>query len=133
MRYDNFDVFSIEFMMSRILLFFFFSSIGFCQALRDISADYSLALKMKIIINEDSRLKLDEPRSADLERMNDAMEVYLSLIEKNANHVFIKRAKNIVIDASNKYFNRYYNPNLKPNIKKNIRYHYLSLGSPDSD
>ena len=119
--------------MSRILLFFFFSSMGFCQALRDISADYSLALKMKIIINEDSRLKLDEPRSADLERMNDAIDVYLSLIEKNANHVFIKRAKNIVIDASNKYFNRHYNPNLKLNIKKNIRYHYLSLGSPDSD
>ena len=120
-------------MMNRIFLLFFFSSMGFCQALKGHSTDYALALKIKIIINEDLRLKLDEPRSADLERMGDALKVYLSLIEKNANLVFIERAEKIVINASNKYFNTYYNPNLKPKIKKNIRYHYFSLDSPDSD
>jgi len=42
--------------MNRIFLLFFFSSMGFCQALKGNSADYALALKMKIIINEDLRL-----------------------------------------------------------------------------
>ena len=120
-------------MIDRILLFFFFSSTIFSQVFKDNSIDYALALKMKIIINEDSRLKLDEPRSADLERMNEALKVYLSLIEKNAKLIFIERAEKIVINASNKYFNTYYNPNIKPKVKKNIRYHYFSLDSPDSD
>ena len=41
---------------------------------------------MSTNIKEDVRLQLDEPKSADIERLSLALDLYLSLIEKNAKY-----------------------------------------------
>ena len=70
-------------MMSKIIFIFSIISMIFCQDKTSNRIDYNTALLMSTNIKEDVRLQLDEPKSADIERLSLDLELYLSLIEKN--------------------------------------------------
>ena len=113
--------------MLKAILMFSFISIILCQDKISKSIDYNTALLMSTNIKEDVRLQLDEPKSADIERLSLALDLYLSLIEKNADPEFILKGEKLVKDALSIYSNREYNPNIKIKKKKYIRYHYFLL------
>ena len=106
---------------------FSFIPIILCQDKISKSIDYNTALLMSTNIKEDVRLQLDEPKSADIERLSLALDLYLSLIEKNADPEFIFKGEKLVKDALSIYSNREYNPNIKIKRKKYIQYHYFLL------
>ncbi len=114
-------------MMLKIVFIFSFISMIFCQDKISNKIDYNTALLMSTNIKEDVRLKLDEPKSADIERLSLALDLYLSLIEKNAEYEFILKGEKLVKDALINYSNKQYNPNIRIKKKKNIRYHYFLL------
>ena len=105
-------------MIPKIIFFFSFISMIFCQDKTSKRIDYNTALLMSTIIKEDVRLQLDEPKSADIERLSLALDLYLSLIEKNAEYEFILKGEKLVKDALLIYSNRQYNPNIKIKKKK---------------
>ena len=113
--------------MLKAILMFSFISIILCQDKISKSIDYNTALLMSTNIKEDVRLQLDEPKSADIERLSLALDLYLSLIEKNADPEFILKGEKLVKDALSIYSNREYNPNIKIKGKKYIKYHYFLL------
>ena len=100
-------------MMIKAILMFSFISTILCQDKISKSIDYNTALLMSTNIKEDIRLQLDEPKSADIERLSLALDLYLSLIEKNADPEFILKGEKLVKDALSIYSNREYNPNTK--------------------
>ncbi len=114
-------------MMLKAIIMFSFISIILCQQKISKSIDYNTALLMSTNIKEDVRLQLDEPKSADIERLSLALDLYLSLIEKNADPEFILKGEKLVKDALSIYLNREYKPNIKIKKKKYIRYHYFLL------
>ena len=113
--------------MLKTILLFSFVPIILCQDKISKSIDYNTALLMSTKIKEDVRLQLDEPKSADIERLSLALDLYLSLIEKNADPEFILKGEKLVKDALSIYSNREYNSNIKIKKKKYIRYHYFLL------
>ena len=107
-------------MMPKIIFFFSFISMIFCQDKTSNRIDYNTALLMSTNIKEDVRLQLDEPKSADIEQLSLALDLYLSLIEKNAESEFILKGEKLVKDAILINSNRQYNPNIRIKKKKNI-------------
>ena len=92
------------------------------------SNDYNATLRMKLAIDKNPALYLDEPISADLEKIHKSCKVYIYLYEKKSDIDLVKLGGNEVKMNVEKMKKKIYNPNLPIKTKKNIRYHYFSVG-----
>ena len=90
--------------------------------------DYNATLRMKLAIDKNPALHLDEPISADLEKIHKSCKVYIYLYEKKSDIDLVQLGGNEVKMNVEKMKKKIYNPNLPINTKKNIRYHYFSVG-----
>ena len=86
------------------------------------------SVRIKMFIDRNPALFLDEPNSVELEKIHKASKVYIYLSEINADKEMIKLAANELQSAVDKMRKKKYNPNIPAKVKKNIRYHYFSVG-----
>ena len=106
------------------ILTFFCLSYG-----QSLSTDnYKTTLRMKLAIDKNPALYLDEPLSADLEKIYKACKVYIYLNEKKSDKELIHLSENEIKMSVEKMNKKIYNPNLPKKTKRNIRYHYFSVG-----
>ena len=106
-----------------ILTFF---SLSYGQSLS--TDNYKTTLRMKLAIDKNPALYLDEPLSADLEKIHKACKVYIYLNEKKSDRELIQLSGNEIKMSVEKMNKKIYNPNLPKKTKQNIRYHYFSVG-----
>ena len=83
---------------------------------------------MKLAIDKNPALYLDEPLSADLEKIHKACKVYIYLYERKSDSEMIQLSGNEIKMTVEKMNKKIYNPNLPAKTKQNIRYHYFSVG-----
>ena len=83
---------------------------------------------MKLAIDKNPALYLDEPLSADLEKIHKACKVYIYLYERKSDSEMIQLSGNEIKMTVEKMNKKKYNPNLPVKTKQNIRYHYFSVG-----
>ena len=91
-------------------------------------SNYNTSVRIKMFIDRNPALFLDEPNSVELEKIHKASKVYIYLSEINADKEMIKLAANELQSAVDKMRKKKYNPNIPAKVKKNIRYHYFSVG-----
>ena len=102
------------------------SNLSYSQSVT--SNDYNATLRMKLAIDKNPALHLDEPISADLEKIHKSCKVYIYLYEKKSDIDLVQLGGNEVKMNVEKMKKKIYNPNLPIKTKKNIRYHYFSVG-----
>ena len=102
------------------------SSLSYSQSLA--TNDYNATLRMKLAIDKNPALYLDEPISADLEKIHKSCKVYIYLYEKKSDIELVQLGGNEVKMNVEKMKKKIYNPNLPIKTKQNIRYHYFSVG-----
>ena len=108
------------------ILLCFLSNFYYGQSLT--AKDYNATLRMKLAIDKNPALYLDEPISADLEKIHKSCKVYIFLYEKKSDIDLIQLGGYEVKINVEKMKKKIYNPNLPIKTKKNIRYHYFSVG-----
>ena len=108
------------------ILLCFLSNFYYVQSLT--AEDYNATLRMKLAIDKNPALYLDEPISADLEKIHKSCKVYIYLYEKKSDIDLIQLGGYEVKMNVEKMKKKIYNPNLPIKTKKNIRYHYFSVG-----
>jgi hypothetical protein len=102
------------------------SNFSYSQSLT--ANDYNATLRMKLTIDKNPALYLDEPISADLEKIHKSCKVYIYLYEKKSDIDLVRLGGNEVKMNVEKMKKKIYNPNLPSKTKTNIRYHYFSVG-----
>ena len=110
----------------KLIAIFIFCSFSYSQSLS--SDNYKTSLRMKLAIDKNPALYLDEPLSADLEKIHKACKVYIYLYERKSDREMIQLSENEIKMSVEKINKKIYNPNLPVKTKQNIRYHYFSVG-----
>jgi hypothetical protein len=110
-----------------ITILFLMSSV-YCQSNDLSSEDYKAALRMKLRMEANPRLYMDEPKSALLNNVFDNCNNYILLDERGYDEVLKRKMIQITNDVKTFSETKYYQP-VKKKKPSNIRYHYFSLKS----
>ena len=100
----------------------------FCQTINEVSDNYKIALRMKLRMEVNPILYMDEPKSAHLNSAFEACKDYIILDESGSKGVLNSKMFKITNDVKSFYETKYYQPIIKKK-PPNIRYHYFSLKS----
>jgi|TARA_B100001540_G_C15705938_1_gene596154 hypothetical protein len=112
-----------------IFVIFLISISNFASGQKSLNtSDYKTAVRIKMLIDENPALYLDEPISVELEKIHKASKVYIYLSEIEADKELIRLAANELLLAVDEMKKKRYNPNIPIVVKPNIRYHYFSSG-----
>ena len=76
----------------KLIAIFIFCSFSYSQSLS--SDNYKTSLRMKLAIDKNPALYLDEPLSADLEKIHKACKVYIYLYERKSDSEMIQLSGN---------------------------------------
>ena len=110
----------------KVIAIFIFCCFSYGQSLS--SDNYKTTLRMKLEIDKNPALYLDEPLSADLEKIHKACKVYIYLHERKSDSEMIQHSGNEIKMSVERMKKKVYNPNLPIKTKKYIRYQYISVG-----
>ena len=112
-----------------IFVIFLISISNFASGQKSLNtSDYKSAVRIKMLIDENPALYLDEPISVELEKIHKASKVYIYLSEIEADKDLIRLAANELLLAVDEMKKKRYNPNIPIAVKPNIRYHYFFSG-----
>jgi len=100
----------------------------FCQINDPSSENYKTALRMKLRMEANLTLYMDEPRSALLNNVFDNCNKYILLDERGYDKVLNRKMIQITNDVKTFSETKYYQT-VKKKKPSNIRYHYFSLKS----
>ena len=100
----------------------------YCQISDLSSENYKIALRMKLRMEANPRLYMDEPKSALLNKVLKNCNDYILLDEKGYDKVLNRKIVQITNHAKS-FSKTKYNQPVKKKKPSNIRYHYFSLKS----
>tara|TARA_B110000014_G_scaffold158483_1_gene111461 strand:- start:207 stop:530 length:324 start_codon:yes stop_codon:yes gene_type:complete len=100
----------------------------FSQIRDNSSENYKIALRMKLRIESNPRLYMNEPKSALLNNIFDNCNDYILLDERGYDKVLNRKMVQITNDVKSFSETNYYQP-VKKKKPSNIHYHYFSLKS----
>jgi len=100
----------------------------FCQIKDSSSENYKIALRMKLRMDANPILYMNEPKSALLNNIYDNCNDYILLDENGYDKVLNRKMIQINNDVKSFSETKYYQP-VKKKKPSNIRYHYFSLKS----
>jgi len=103
-------------------------SVVFCQSNDKSIENYKIALRMKLRMESNPILYMDEPKSALLNKAYQSCNEYILLDEYGAKKVLKNKMTKITNDIKSFSKIKYEKP-IKKKKPSNIRYHYFSLES----
>lgn len=110
------------------LIILFLMSIVFCQSNDKSIENYKIALRMKLRMESNPILYMDEPKSALLNKAYQSCNEYILLDEYGAKKVLKNKMTKITNDIKSFSKIKYEKP-IRKKKPSNIRYHYFSLES----
>ena len=103
-------------------------SSAFCQIKDNSIENYKIAVRMKLRMEANPRLYMNEPKSALLNNIFDNCNDYILLDERGYDKALKRKMIQITNDVKSFSETNYYQP-VKKKKPSNIRYHYFSLKS----
>ena len=111
----------MKYIVSFILIFQF----GFSQDVNSTEA-YKTVLRMKLNMDINPVFYLDEPQSAQMNKVHQSCVEYLDLYEARVPRQQLRTQAIIINQGAIKFSNIKYDQAIPTKIKKNIRYNYFS-------
>ena len=105
-----------------VLLFFQF---GFTQEVNPTEA-YKTVLRVKLNMDVNPVFYLDEPQSAQMNKVHQSCLEYLDLYDAKVSRQRLKTQAKIINQGAVKFSNIKYDQTIPTKVKKNIRYNYFS-------
>jgi len=103
-------------------------SLVFCQTNNESNENYKIALRMKLRMEANPLLYMDEPKSALLINVYESCKEYILLHEDGAKKV-LKNKMTIITNDIRSFSETKYAKPIRKKKPSNIRYHYFSLES----
>jgi len=110
------------------LIILFLMSVVFCQSNDKSIENYKIALRMKLRMESNPILYMDEPKSALLNKAYQSCNEYILLDKYGAKKVLKNKMTKITNDIKSFSKIKYEKP-IRKKKPSNIRYHYFSLES----
>ena len=110
------------------LIILFLMSVVFCQSNDKSIENYKIALRMKLRMESNPILYMDEPKSALLNKAYQSCNEYILLDEYGGKKVLKNKMTKITNDIKSFSKIKYEKP-IRKKEPSNIRYHYFSLES----
>ena len=118
----------VSLIRERICIIFFFAGCLFGQVKIEPNENYKIALRMKLKLDADPLLYMDEPKSAHLNTVHHESKYYVVLDELGKKKQLQTKVNQIKV-AAIRYNQTKYDQIIPVKIKVNVRYNYFSLVS----
>jgi len=118
----------ISLIRERICIILFFTGCLYGQAKMEPNENYKIALRMKLKLDADPLLYMDEPKSAHLNTVHHESKYYVVLDELGEKKQ-LQTKVNQITEAAIRYNQTKYDQIIPAKIKVNVRYNYFSLVS----
>ena len=118
----------ISLIRERICIILFFTGCLSGQVKIEPNENYKIALRMKLKLDADPLLYMDEPKSAHLNTVHHESKYYVVLDELGEKKQ-LQTKVNQITEAAIRYNQTKYDQTIPVKIKVNVRYNYFSLVS----
>ena len=118
----------ISLIRERICIILFFTGCLYGQVKIEPNENYKIALRMKLKLDADPLLYMDEPKSAHLNTVHHESKYYV-LLDELGEKKQLQTKVNQITEAAIKYNQTKYDQIIPVKIKVNVRYNYFSLVS----
>ena len=118
----------ISLIRERICIILFFTGCLYGQVKIEPNENYKIALRMKLKLDADPLLYMDEPKSAHLNTVHHESKYYVVLDELGEKKQ-LQTKVNQITEAAIRYNQTKYDQIIPVKIKVNVRYNYFSLVS----
>lgn len=98
----------------------------------DVTENYKAAVRIKLRLDDNPLLYMDEPKSAHLNTAHKESRGFIEFYEARQRHR-LQSKMNGLDRAAKRYEQTRYNQALPKQKESNIRYHYFSTGSSGRD
>ena len=118
----------VSLIRERICILLFFIGCLYGQVKIEPNENYKIALRMKLKLDADPLLYMDEPKSAHLNTVHQESKYYVVLDELGKKKQ-LQTKVNQIKEAAIRYNQTKYDQIIPVKIKVNVRYNYFSLVS----
>ncbi len=118
----------VSLIRERICILLFFIGCLYGQVKIEPNENYKIALRMKLKLDADPLLYMDEPKSAHLNTVHHESKYYVVLDELGKKKQ-LQTKVNQIKEAAIRYNQTKYDQIIPAKIKVNVRYNYFSLVS----
>ena len=118
----------ISLIRERICIILFITGCLYGQVKMEPNENYKIALRMKLKLDADPLLYMDEPKSAHLNTVHHESKYYVVLDELGEKKQ-LQTKVNQIKEAAIRYNQTKYDQIIPAKIKVNVRYNYFSLVS----
>ena len=118
----------VSLIRERICIILFFTGFLYGQVKIEPNENYKIALRMKLKLDMDPLLYMDEPKSAHLNTVHHESKYYVVLDELGEKKQ-LQTKVNQITEAAIRYNQTKYDQIIPVKIKVNVRYNYFSLVS----
>ena len=118
----------VSLIRERICIILFFTGCLYGQVVIEPNENYKIALRMKLKLDADPLLYMDEPKSAHLNTVHHESKYYVVLDELGKKKQ-LQTKVNQIKEAAIRYNQTKYDQIIPVKIKVNVRYNYFSLVS----
>ena len=118
----------ISLIRERICIILFITGCLYGQVKMEPNENYKIALRMKLKLDADPLLYMDEPKSAHLNTVHHESKYYVVLDELGKKKQ-LQTKVNQITEAAIRYNQTKYDQIIPAKIKVNVRYNYFSLVS----
>tara|TARA_B100002049_G_C15913394_1_gene304922 strand:+ start:134 stop:505 length:372 start_codon:yes stop_codon:yes gene_type:complete len=118
----------VSLIRERICIILFFTGCLYGQVKIEPNENYKIALRMKLKLDADPLLYMDEPKSAHLNTVHHESKYYVVLDELGEKKQ-LQTKVNQITEAAIRYNQTKYDQIIPAKIKVNVRYNYFSLVS----
>ena len=118
----------VSLIRERIFIILFFAGCLYGQVKIEPNENYKIALRMKLKLDADPLLYMDEPKSAHLNTVHHESKYYVVLDELGKKKQ-LQTKVNQIKEAAIRYNQTKYDQIIPVKIKVNVRYNYFSLVS----
>ena len=118
----------VSLIRERICILLFFIGCLYGQVKIEPNENYKIALRMKLKLDMDPLLYMDEPKSAHLNTVHHESKYYVVLDELGKKKQ-LQTKVNQITEAAIRYNQTKYDQTIPVKIKVNVRYNYFSLVS----
>ena len=118
----------VSLIRERICIILFFTGCLYGQVKIEPNENYKIALRMKLKLDADPLLYMDEPKSAHLNTVHYESKYYVVLDELGEKKQ-LQTKVNQITEAAIRYNQTKYDQIIPVKIKVNVRYNYFSLVS----
>ena len=118
----------VSLIRERICIILFFTGCLYGQVKIEPNENYKIALRMKLKLDADPLLYMDEPKSAHLNTVHHESKYYVVLDELGEKKQ-LQTKVNEITEAAIRYNQTKYDQIIPVKVKVNVRYNYFSLVS----